>query len=1590
MTGCYKNIGQRLMIYLTMFLIIGGAGSLLAQNTDDPCDLSGMTTFTQGGWGSGASGNNPGSIRDAHFDEVFPQDMVITGGQYTLKFTSSAAVENYLPAGGPSKAMTGNLTNPTNKKAAGGILGGQITALTLNVEFDRAGKIGTGAYELAELVITGGPFQGMTVDEFLDLAQTALTGGNTQGFSYSEFNDAATALNENFDNGTVNHGYVTCPPTITGSLGDKVWLDVNGNGVQDNGETGVSNVTVKLYLDGALFETTTTNQNGIYLFDDLNGDDYEVEFVLPAGYEFSPQNQGNNDNLDSDANTTTGKTGTITLANGDHRTDVDAGLVLLKASLGNYVWLDEDHDGVQDGNEAGVEGITVKLLNSGGSEISSTTTNEDGLYSFTDLNPGAYSVQFVKPSGYSFSPKDSGNDLVDSDADLTTGKTAQVTLAAGDNNTSLDAGIYDIKGSIGDYVWNDTDNDGVQDLGETGIEGVTVTLYKCNDTQAASTTTDADGKYLFDELLPDDYYVKFTLPNGFMFSPKDAGSNDAKDSDANTTTGKTECITLGAAENNLTLDAGMFEPKASLGDFVWIDLDEDGVQDNGEPVMANVPVSLYTCDGNFITQTNTDQYGKYLFGGLDPGDYKVKFTKPNGYYYTVKDAGADDALDSDADPVTGFTACVTLAALEENTSVDAGFYQPTASIGNFVWEDTDKDGVQDNGEPGFEGALVKLYNCGDDLLATTITNENGFYLFSNYPAGDYYVRFILPNGYEFSPKDAGADDAKDSDADQTTGKTDCFSLAAGDNDDSRDAGIYPTPVTVDIEITKTASEMNPDDGDPLSFTITAKNNGPANAASVEVKDLLPDGFDLSGTTTSQGTFDNVSGIWTVGALNSGQTATLTVNGEVNLGSSAPFELYEAEGFNLFVLENLIQPSADTEGKVAVGGNASLNNYSVGDLLQPSGGTVDVLIVGGHLEYGSGSVEAGNIVYGQSTNLPKPQVSIPDGTLRQDTVIDFEAAENNLKALAASLSGYAVNGTTTLQWSAVNLNGTNPLMNVFDVDGADLTASTEMNISVPNGSVVIVNISGDDIDWSGGLVVAGTAITNVIYNVYEATNLKISSIDVTGTLLAPYADLDFPTGVINGQVIVKSMTGTGQFNNKLFAGNVPVDPNLVNCAELFSSDPVDSDESNNCDCVTVVVGDTTGGGGSGSGGTTNFEWELAGGTGLEEMIWTIGNDGAGNMLCGTVGGNIYRSENNGVDWTLINSSMQVGWVWSLVTDGNGRIYAGTENGIYYTDNNGTDWNGPVLEGYDVRALVIDGFDNLYAGTWGAGIFKSVNGTQWEAANSGLTTLAVHALAVSSNSKIYAGTFGGGVYESADLGATWEQTGGSYSYVWALDITSNDVLYAGTYGGGVYTSENGGANWQLLGGASPYVYSITVDAADNVFITTWADGVFMLNLNGPASPSTGNGKYGSDEVATAGWMPMGLNEAGISSVAVNPQNTELFAGSEDGNIYKLTLNTITGVEDITEDNVIPEEFELSQNYPNPFNPSTTINFSVREAGNYKLTVYNIIGQEVATLVDESLTAGKYNVTFDAAEFSSGIYIYRLSGQNVNMVKKMILMK
>ena len=352
-----------------------------------------------------------------------------------------------------------------------------------------------------------------------------------------------------------------------------------------------------------------------------------------------------------------------------------------------------------------------------------------------------------------------------------------------------------------------------------------------------------------------------------------------------------------------------------------------------------------------------------------------------------------------------------------------------------------------------------------------------------------------------------------------------------------------------LALSKVADKTVVNDGDIITYTIKVKNTGTGNAQNVQVSDQLASVLDFVSSVPT-GVYNSTTGIWNAGTVNAHDSTSLQIKVKVNFSntSTPTYNLGAANGFNLFVIDTLIQPSADTEGKVAVGGYADLRNYSVGDKLPPNSG--DVLVVGNHLTFISGSVAHGRTTY-ENFITSTTNFTSEEGIF-QTHVIDFPLAKNHLENLSNQLSALAQTGTVTNEWGHVVLTGLENSKNVFYVDGAMLTAANNFTVNVPSNSTAIVNVRGNNIDWKGGFSVVGTSKANVLINFFEAENAKISYINITASILAPKTVLTFPNGLVTGQVIVRCMYGAGQFNNSMFDGTITNDTTIANFATVISA------------------------------------------------------------------------------------------------------------------------------------------------------------------------------------------------------------------------------------------------------------------------------------------------------------------------------------------------------------------------------------------------------------------------------------------------------
>ncbi|HOV47861.1 MAG TPA: SdrD B-like domain-containing protein [Anaerolineae bacterium] len=510
------------------------------------------------------------------------------------------------------------------------------------------------------------------------------------------------------------------------TVGDRVWLDVDGDGVQDVGEPGLPNVTVWLYNPGTdgqpgggddvLIATTTTDANGNYLFSGVTAGSYYVQVdasTLPAGLTASPG--------------TSNPTATFAVTGGNAYLDKDFGYKNAStenAIIGDFVWSDHNQNGIQDPGEPGVAGVSVALKDSGGNTVATTTTGPDGRYLFTDVAPGQYRVEITLPSGY----------LLTSGPQSSANPTLLMTAQAGGVYLNADFGLYSpATYAISDRLWRDNNFNGVvnSNVGETGIGGVTVNLLDSAGKVIATTTSGPDGTFTFSGVPNGDYTIQIA-------------DNANALSGLSATTPAAHAGQLAVTVNGAPVAGehfGYARPGA-IGSRVWQDTDGNGMQDPGEPGLAGVTVALYTdpngdgnpADGVLVGTQTTGPDGRYLFTGLPDGNYVVVVTPPSGYTQT------GDPDESGLCATCDHQTAITLAGGVSFLNADFGYYADLADISGVIWNDLNANGAQNAGEPYLAGVTLALLNSSGAVVATTVTAADGSYTFYDVPAGNYTVQ----------------------------------------------------------------------------------------------------------------------------------------------------------------------------------------------------------------------------------------------------------------------------------------------------------------------------------------------------------------------------------------------------------------------------------------------------------------------------------------------------------------------------------------------------------------------------------------------------------------------------------------------------------------------------------------------------------------------------------------------------------------------------------------------------------------------------------------------------------------------------------
>jgi hypothetical protein len=391
-------------------------------------------------------------------------------------------------------------------------------------------------------------------------------------------------------------------------------------------------------------------------------------------------------------------------------------------------------------------------------------------------------------------------------------------------------------------------------------------------------------------------------------------------------------------------------------------------------------------------------------------------------------------------------------------------------------------------------------------------------------------------------------------------------------------------------------------------------------------------------------------------------------------------------------------------------------------------------------------------------------------------------------------------------------------------------------------------------------------------------------------------------------------------------------------------------------------------------------------GFQENVWCLlVKDGI--IFAGTSDMYLFVSTDTGKTWIQRGPksglTIDLGLVWGLAVTPSGKLLLAGFSGMYSSTDNGVSWKEiPMFHGHYVYNFLVSRSGKIFSTSSYGICVSSDDGNTWHQVGDTLARSAL-CLAQTPSGTILAGDLrpfemnsSSGILRSTDDGNTWTLsnngltgTSKNIESIAAYPSGFSQEVFLATYMDGAYYSNNDGLSWSHIN--------------DIPLILGRAVGVFPpLGVFIGFQATTHDPLY---RLVGSSWQTIpGLRGYIVLSLAQFSPN-QILVGTHDG-VFLLTWENPLKVAD----KGIPTAYQLFQNYPNPFNPTTTIEFSLPERSFVKLTVYNALGQEVAVLVDEEKSPGKYTVTFDGSKLPSGVYFCRLHTGGFDDTREMVLVK
>ena len=1194
-------------------------------------------------------------------------------------------------------------------------------------------------------------------------------------------------------------------------------------------------------------------------------------------------------------------------------------------------------------------------------------------------------------------------------------------------------------------VFFDANQNGVRNAGEPGQENVTVTVYRDlnsngavdgGDSVFSTYVTPANGFYA--AFIPEigDFVITTSFPgtypagaslttdnvetavfasygnidSGNDFGFYAAGLTPDVDLSLEKTASATNVQLNDTFTYTLTLRNSSLATQAATGIEVW------------DTMPAGIDVLSTTPSSNVLYNAGTGAL-KWTVASLAPGA-AVQLTiqvRADAEGTMVNCAQVGTATGNDLDSTPGNSEpseddydCAT---------VEVSNGPVTGSIGDFVFQDVNNNGLWDAGEPGLGGVLVRLYAgvCGPTgtPIALRTSQANGSYLFTGLPAGSYCVDVrddTVPFGYVLS---TGNDPLT-------------VNLAQGETFDDADFGYYYDPqlTTVDLELVKEVDTSSPALNENVTFTITIRNQGPGTATNVIVRDIIPVGLQFVSSNASQGGYEATKlGYWTIGTLEPGQTEVLTITTTVVITNMIE---------NIAQVVAVDQPDIDSTPGNGVPSEDDQDNAIVesrgpgaaGDITRAECadiGTINAMLYEPNADIVLAGSEVGSVhisndqgqnwpVFMQANNAAPISdiVATADGSviyvgtfgdgvwrstdsgdtwskykLGTNTVNDLDLDENNNFLYAAvdkkvmyidlgsGTTGTVAGDPFNDQVLAVVYNeNTNILVASSAGSGAwkyDGVAWTEVNSGLPIGKINAMIVT------PGGAILAGTNSDGVY--VFGGAGWFQYGMGLDGE---PVESLGLGG---NGEILAGARESGAYYFNQLSGewesiGNLPIFTVASMTAgaqgEVYAGAPGEG--------IYVIYDTDFDGIPDQAHQVANFMTNAV----IQDMVVAPNGD----IYAASYGYGVLYSSDGGNCWTRMNRGLDNLWTFAIARKTDGTLFIGIwadgKGGIWRSTDEGRNWEFLAYPTRQIISLAIDpnNEDIIYAGANLAGegsIVMSTNGgDSWTQLQSFIQPVWSIQIDPNNSNRVVVGTLGDGVYESLDQGGSWTQIGAGINGLtdangFDLKFGPTGHLYAATNRGVYRYDDQGGFptySWSLYGiGSEDYQMRTIEFVGADIYAGTWNAGLVMYDS------------------MTGMWTDLGLGDIPVIAFAVHQASQTLVIGTNGSGVFlnaNIGHSMSTSVEDELVSSELPSGYSLEQNYPNPFNPQTTIPFNLVASGHVRMAVYDVLGREVNLLVDQTMQAGQHRVTWEAGQLPTGNYLVRLEAGGKVMTRSMVLMK